>query len=82
MDDYRNKLLRKCKQHCWKDGWICEKCGLTRSDYEEQKTVGKPVVIEISKSYVNYLKENSNKTWEELQEDYQKLLTKIKGGSK
>jgi len=27
----------KCVHHYWKYGWICEKCGLRRADYEDNK---------------------------------------------
>jgi len=26
-----------CKRHFLKDGWICEKCGLRRYDYDQKK---------------------------------------------
>ena len=29
---------RRCKRHHWKDGWICEKCGINRADYEFIRT--------------------------------------------
>lgn len=43
----------KCKggkYHWWPAGWICEKCGLTRHDYEEEKKRRKEV-IEKDESY-------------------------------
>ena len=29
---------RRCKRHKWKDGWICDKCGLRRADYERDRS--------------------------------------------
>ena len=29
--------MKKCKRHHWKDGWICEKCGLRKADYITQR---------------------------------------------
>ena len=34
MFDLNERGERVCKRHFWKDGWICEKCGLRRYDYE------------------------------------------------
>ena len=34
------KMPNKCyggKRHHWKDGWICERCGVMRADHEERK---------------------------------------------
>ena len=32
---FNNKTKKSCtdgKRHYWKDGWICEKCGLRKSE--------------------------------------------------
>lgn len=34
--------MMKCidgKNHYWKDGWICEKCGIKKADVEDQKRI-------------------------------------------
>ena len=35
--DISDKCESICKRHFWKDGWICEKCGLRRYDYDQRK---------------------------------------------
>lgn len=25
----------RCSRHKWKDGWVCDKCGMRRADYEQ-----------------------------------------------
>ena len=40
MDEPKKELQNPCtdgKRHWWKDGWICDKCGLIRSEFEEQR---------------------------------------------
>ena len=27
----------RCSRHKWKDGWICDKCGLRRADYDRDR---------------------------------------------
>ena len=43
-----------CKRHHWKDGWICEKCGLKRADYEQMRTKGGVMAFNIKES-LNYM---------------------------
>lgn len=31
----------RCKRHKWKDGWICDMCGMRRSDYESVLSQGR-----------------------------------------
>ena len=38
------------KRHYWKDGWVCEKCGIRRADYEDMKRHNKEVCGERSES--------------------------------
>jgi hypothetical protein len=37
MPKTRKNKCTDGKRHHWKDGWICEKCGLRRVEYEEAK---------------------------------------------
>ena len=32
----------ECKRHKWTCGWVCDRCGLRRADYEESKRASKP----------------------------------------
>lgn len=46
----------RCKRHHWKSGWICERCGMRRSDYEQYRNIDRP------KYYiVNFGKDESHK---------------------
>ena len=47
---------RRCKRHHWKSGWICEKCGMNRADFEHYRGLDRP------KYYiVNYGKNKTRK---------------------
>lgn len=37
-----SKTEKTCKQHNWKSGRICEKCGMRRADFEHYRSLDRP----------------------------------------
>ena len=34
--------ILRCSRHRWSSGWICDKCGMRRSDYEKFRQMDRP----------------------------------------